>query len=197
MMVVIRLSQNLQKTTLPTKHPPNRGQNLRFRGPDSLRTATPPLKRKTYRSFQSKKSHNFVDLKITKQINYLNYTIYKYPPPLRGVRQCRMGVFCMNFTVSINSFIAVSTSLNHIYSDFYLTGLCSKRKPQVAYTSITLQVSRLVRTYTVFHASRDTFFPICVIELNTEKSPGGSRAASSCLLVKFLAFNSAFGRHRH
>ena len=60
MMVVIRLSQNLQKTTLPTKHPPNRGQNLRFRGPDSLRTATPPpLEKENISQFLVKKIAQF------------------------------------------------------------------------------------------------------------------------------------------
>ena len=38
------------------------------------------------------------------------------------------------------------------------------------------------------------FFITCEIELNTKNS---TRRQQSCLLVEFLVFNSAFGRHRH
>ena len=37
------------------------------------------------------------------------------------------------------------------------------------------------------------FFMTCEIELNTKNS---TRRQQSCLLVEFLVFNSAFGRHR-
>ena len=40
----------------------------------------------------------------------------------------------------------------------------------------------------------DAFFKTCEIELNTKNS---TRRQQSCLLVEFLVFNSAFGRHRH
>ena len=48
--------------------------------------------------------------------------------------------------------------------------------------------------YTVFRARRITFFPACLIELNTKNS---ARWQQSCHLAEFLVFNSAFGRHRH
>ena len=59
---------------------------------------------------------------------------------------------------------------------------------------IPLGVTAKPSGYTGFRASRNTFFPICVIELNTKNS---TRRQQSRLLVEFLVFKSAFGRHRH
>ena len=138
-MGVSRLSSNSQKTPLPpTKHPPNCGQNLRFLGPNAL--STTPLKKTNISQILVKMIAKILGPEIyeAKKQSELHISIKTPIPLIKGVRKCRMGVFSMKFTVPNNSFIAVSTSRNHLYFDFYQTVPCPKKKPRVACTSITL-----------------------------------------------------------